>query len=104
MLRMPAPHRKRLGETDALPLAAAHLVGELAEHVAGGIEADDVKNSLGFLAPPGSVKLGTVQLEVAHDTVRHAEHRVHRTVGVLEDHRHLAAVPQHVLARSQSVH
>ena len=48
-----------------------------------------------------AVELRPVQLEVAHHAVRDTEHRVHRAVGVLEDHRHLAAVPEDILARAQ---
>src|SRR5437667_273220 len=81
--------RQSLGEPDPLALAAAHLVGESAEHL--GAQAHDFAHALGLSGALGSTEVRPVQGEVAHDPMRDAEYRVKRAEGILEDDRHLAA-------------
>src|SRR5205814_9779093 len=82
-------------------LAAAQLIREPREHL--GAQPDALADALGLLLTLPASQLRPVQGKVAHHTVRHAEHRVEGAERVLEDHRHLAPVPEEVLAPAQAV-
>src|SRR5215469_18954229 len=92
-------HRERLREPDPLPLASAQLVREAIEDLPGRSQTDDFEDPLGLFDPLCLRHFGAVQLETAQDAMGHAEDRVYRAERVLEHHRHVAAVSEHVVAR-----
>jgi hypothetical protein len=91
-----------LGEADPLPLAAAQLVRETAHHVL--VEPDHAEDPFRLRLALLAGQPGPVQLERAQHAVRDAEGGVDRAERVLEDHRHLAAVPQPVRTGAQPRH
>ena len=95
------PARERLRETDALPLPATQLIGVLVEEVLCRQEAHRFEQALGLLVPAAPAQVGAVELERANDPVRYAVDRAQRAVWILEDHRHVAAVREHIPARAQ---
>ena len=98
------PACERLRESDPLPLPPAQLVGIFAKKVARGHKADRFEQALRLVltAPPAEVR--PVQLQGPHDAVRDLIDGAQRPVGVLENHRHPAAVLQHLAPRAQALH